>query len=81
MQQHLCEQSSLGAHCLFTFLCLLLVLMLYISVNNFSIMSGHFPVFLGGTSAKQRIKCLDQGHNIVPLVYLKQATLQSQAPR
>ena len=32
------------------------VLMLYIPVSNFSLMPGHFPVFL-------RIMCLAQGHN------------------
>ena len=34
---------------------------LYVPVNNFSVMSG--PVFLGWTSTKQRIKFLAQGHN------------------
>ena len=34
--------------------------------NNFSVMSRR--VFLGWTSTKQRIKCLAQGHNAVPLV-------------
>ena len=37
--------------------------MLYVPVNNFSVMSGRFT--------KQRIKCLSQGHNIVPLVSLE----------
>ena len=32
------------------------VLMLYIPVNNFSVMPGRFPVFLGSTSTKQSIK-------------------------
>ena len=31
------------------------VLMLYIPVNTFSIMSGHFPVSLGWTGTKQRV--------------------------
>ena len=31
-------------------------LMLYIPVNHFSVMAGKFPVFLGQTSIKQRIK-------------------------
>ena len=45
------------------------VLILYIPVNNFSVMCG--PVFLGGTSTKQRIlMCLAQGHNAVPLMRL-----------
>ena len=30
-------------------------------------LSGQFPVFLCWTSTKQRIKCLAQGHNTVPL--------------
>ena len=42
----------------------LFVLMFYILVNNFSFMSGHF---LDWTRTKQRIKCLAQGHNRVPL--------------
>ena len=32
------------------------VLMLYVPVNKFSVMLGCFPVFLGRTSTKQRIK-------------------------
>ena len=39
--------------------------MLYISVNNFSVMPGLFPVFLGWTSTRQRKKCLAQGYNTV----------------
>ena len=57
-------------------LCLFL-LMLYVSVNNFSVTSGRCPVFLAWTSAKQRIKC--QGHNTVLLVSLELVTLRSQA--
>ena len=34
------------------------VLMLYVPVNNFSVMFGLFPVFLCCSSNKQRIKCL-----------------------
>ena len=34
-------------------------LMLYVSINNSSVMSG---CFLGLTSTKQRIKCLAEGH-------------------
>ena len=40
-------------------------LMLYIPVNSFSVMLGQFPVFLGGTSAKEQIKCFAQEHNTV----------------
>ena len=36
----------------------LLALMLYIPVNNVSVLLGRFPVFLGLTSIKQRIKCV-----------------------
>ena len=41
----------------------LFALMLYIPVNNFSVMLIHFPEFLSKTSTMQRIKCLVQGHN------------------
>ena len=53
--------------------------MMYDPVNNFSVMSGRFPVFLGGTSTKQQIKCLAPGYNIVtpPVVSLELATLRS----
>ena len=44
----------------------LLMLMLYVPVNNLSVMLGCFPVFLGLTSAKQRMKFLTQEHNTVP---------------
>ena len=50
-------------------------LILYVPVNMFSHLSGQ--VFLGWTSAKQRIKCLAQGHNIVPLLRLKPANPRS----
>ena len=46
------------------------------SVNNFSIMLGHFPVFLV-EPVLHRIKCLAQGHNTVPPVSHELATLQS----
>ena len=44
-------------------------LILYVSVNNFSVMSG--GVFLGWTSTKQGLMCLAQGYNAVPPVRLK----------
>ena len=45
-------------------------------VNNFSVISGCFPVFLVWTSiTKQRIKCLAQGNNTVPSVSLELAPL------
>ena len=55
------------------------VLVLYIPVDNFLVMLGQFPVFLGWTSTKQQIKCLVQGHNTVtlPVVSLELATLWS----
>ena len=49
----------------------LFVLMFHVPVNNFSVMSGRFPVFLGWTSTKQRIKWLAQGQNTVPDMSLK----------
>ena len=51
-------------------------LILYIPVNNFSVILGH--LFLGLTSAKQGLKCLVQGHNVVTSVILELATLGSQ---
>ena len=52
------------------------VLMLYIPVNNFSVMLGQVSVFPGCTSTKQRIKCLAQGQNTVttPALGLELAT-------
>ena len=48
------------------------LLMFYIPVNKFSVMSGRFPVYLGKTSAKQSMfKCLAQGHNTEPPVSLQ----------
>ena len=47
-------------------------LILYVPVNNFSVMWER--VIPGLTSTKQGIKCLAQGHNAVPLVRLKPAT-------
>ena len=52
------------------FLCMF-VLLLYVTVNNFLVIFGFFPAFLGWTSTKQRIKCLTQGHNTVPPMSLK----------
>ena len=51
----------------------LFVLIFYVSVNNFSFISGW--VFLDRTSTKQRIKCLVQRHNAVPPVRLEPSTL------
>ena len=48
------------------------MLMLYITVNTFSTMSGHF---LGGTRTKQRVQCHVQGYNVLPPVSLEPATL------
>ena len=47
-------------------------LMLYISVNNFSIMLGCFPGLKQYKAVK--IKCLAQGHNTMPQVSLKVGT-------
>ena len=53
-------------------------LLLYVSVNNFSVMLGWF--FQSWTSTKQRIKCLAQGHKAVAPVRPQSATPdQSQA--
>ena len=57
---------------------ILFVLMLYIPVNNFSVMPGKCPVFLGRTSTKQRIKCLAQEHNTMRPVSLEPVAFQSQ---
>ena len=46
----------------------LIVLMLYIPANNFSVMSRRFPVFLGWTSTKHRI--VYTKHRIVSIQYL-----------
>ena len=47
-------------------------LLLYVSVNNFSVMSGQ--VFL---CCKQRLRCLAQGQNAVTLGRLEPATPRS----
>ena len=54
----------------------LFVLILYVPVNNFLIMSQR--VFLSWTVTKQGIKCLAQGHNAVPPVKLEPATPRSR---
>ena len=46
----------------------LLVLMLCIPVNNFIVMLRRFPVILGWTSNKHRLKCLAPGHQEVTLM-------------
>ena len=51
-------------------------LILYIPVNNLSVMSGW--VFLGLTSTKLGLMCLAQGHNTVTLVKLEPATPRSR---
>ena len=47
---------------------LILILLLYILVNNLSVTSG--GVFLGWTSTKLGLMCLAQGHNAVTPVRL-----------
>ena len=49
---------TMHRHCFSTF-----VLMIYVPVNNFWVMSGQF--YLCRTSTKQQIKRLAQGHNTV----------------
>ena len=50
-------------------------LILYVPVNNLSVMMGQ--VFLGGNSTKLELMCLAQGHSAVTPVRLKPAALQS----
>ena len=54
------------------------VLFLYVSVDNFSVISGRFPVLLALTSTKIKLKCLTQGLNALSPVSLEPATVQSQ---
>ena len=59
----------------------LFVLMLYVLVNNPSVMLGCVPVFLGNqgwTSTKQRIKRLAQGQGTVPPVSVELSPFRSQ---
>ena len=56
----------------------LFLLILYVSVNNFSVMSGRFPVILGWTSTKQKSLCFAKEHSAVPPVSLKPVTPRSQ---
>ena len=51
------------------------VLMIYVTVNNFSFMAGRF---LGLRSSKQRIKALANGRNPVPPVSLEPVTPWTQ---
>ena len=53
-------------------------LILYIPVNITAVMSG--CVFLGWTSTKQRIKCLDQQYKEVSLVKLEPTTIPFSTP-
>ena len=53
-----------------------LSLILYVPVNNFSVMSGQ--IFLGWTGTKQGLMCLAQGHNPVMTVRLELATPRSR---
>ena len=54
----------------------LFCLILYIPVNNLSVISGR--VFLGSASTKQGLMCLAQGHNTVTPVRLEPAAPLSQ---
>ena len=54
-------------------------LILYVPVNNFSVMVGR--VFLGWTSTKQGLMFLTQGHNAVTPVRLEPTTLRSPVKR
>ena len=55
----------------------LFVLLLYVPVNNFSVIMGWIPVFWGWTRIKQWMKCLAQGHNTVTLMSLELGNLHS----
>ena len=61
---------NLRYHCLFVWL------ILYVPVNNLSVMSRR--VFQGWTSTKQGLMCLAPGHNAVTPVRLKPMALRSQ---
>ena len=54
-------------------------LILYVPVNNFSVMLRQ--IFLGWTSTKQKLMCLVQGNNTVMLVSLKPTTPRSQSKK
>ena len=57
-------------------ICILFDLILYVPVNNFSVMLGW--VFLCWTSTKQGLICLSQGYNAVTPVRLEPTALLSQ---
>ena len=68
--------SIFGVYLLIFFLFFFFIfsLILYVPVNNFSVMSGR--VFLGLTSTEQGLICLAQGHNAWMPVRLKLAIPQ-----
>ena len=68
IQTHYCK-SGKSMICLFD-------LILHVSVNNFSAMSGH--VYLGLTNTKQGLMCLAQGYNAVPPMRLEPTSPWSQ---
>ena len=45
--------------------------------QQYFVMLGQFPVFLGCTITKQQVKCYAQGHNTVTLVSLELATIRT----
>ena len=61
-------------HVLHLYIVSLFDLILHVTVNNFSAISGQ--VFLGRTSPKHRLMCLARGHNTVVPVRIKPTTPQ-----
>ena len=67
------------AHEILVIIVCLFDLILYVPVNNFSVMLGR--VFQGWTSTKQGLMCLAQGHNAVAPARLEPLALWSQVNR
>ena len=51
------------------------------TVNQFLVMFGRIPVFMGSTDAEEMMKCPAQGHSTVSPVSLELAILRSQVYR
>ena len=66
----------LSHHCIGQLYTCLLGWILFVPVNNFSVMSD--SVFLGLASTKQGLMCLDEGHKAVTPVRLEPATPRSR---
>ena len=70
------DSRSLPSSLLWTDCVALFDLILYVQVNNFSVMLGQ--LFLGWTCTKQRLMCLAQRHKTVRLARLELASSRSQ---